>query len=199
MKRTTDTRAQYQLAMDEEGILLAAANILEQRLVREGALTDPNAAANYLKARCAALTHEIFGVVFLDTRHWIVATEHLFTCTVDASDVHSRVVVQKALQRNAAAVLLFHNHPRATPSRARRIGVSRPASSRRWRFLISGSWTTWCWAAPPTRAWRRGVGSSRPRGRRKALHNLALTLGPAPFFRRRTVARFLSNRRDVPL
>lgn len=51
MKRTTDTRAQYQLAMDEEGILLAAANILERRLLREGALTDPNAAANYLKAR----------------------------------------------------------------------------------------------------------------------------------------------------
>ena len=115
MKRTTDTRAQYQLAMDEEGILVAAASILERRLVREGVLTDPNTAANYLKARCAALPHEVFGVVFLDTRHRIVATEHLFTGTVDGCEVHPRVVAQRVLHHNAAAVVLFHNHPSGNP------------------------------------------------------------------------------------
>ncbi|MEA9886112.1 DNA repair protein RadC, partial [Xanthomonas campestris pv. raphani] len=36
MKRTQDLKAQYQLQMDEEGILLAAATILEQRLRRQG-------------------------------------------------------------------------------------------------------------------------------------------------------------------
>ena len=122
MNRTTDTRAQYQLAMDEEGILLAAANILERRLLREGALTDPNAAATYLKARCAALSHEVFGIIFLDTRHQIIATEHLFTGTVDGCEVHARVVAQRALHHNAAALVLFHNHPsgNAEPSAADR-------------------------------------------------------------------------------
>lgn len=115
MKRTTDTRAQYQLNMDEEGILLAAANILERRLLRESALTDPNAAATYLKARCAALSHEVFGVVFLDTQHRIIATEHLFTGTIDACEVHPRVVAQRALHHNAASLVLFHNHPSGNP------------------------------------------------------------------------------------
>lgn len=56
MKRANDIRAQYQLAMDEEGILLAASQILERRLQRQGAITDPNDAADFLKARCAGLT-----------------------------------------------------------------------------------------------------------------------------------------------
>ena len=115
MKRTTDTRAQYQLAMDEEGILLAAATILERRLQREGSLAGPTSAIDYLQARCAGLSYEIFGVIFLDSRHHILATEHLFTGTVDACDVYPRVVAQRALQHNAAAVVLFHNHPSGNP------------------------------------------------------------------------------------
>lgn len=115
MKRTNDTRAQYQLAMDDEGILLAAAGILERRLRREGAITDPTAAAQFLIARCSALPNEVFGVVFLDTRHRIIITEHLFAGTVDGCEVHPRVVAQKALQHNAASVILFHNHPSGEP------------------------------------------------------------------------------------
>jgi DNA repair protein RadC len=115
MKRTTDTRAQYQLAMDEEGILLAAATILERRLQRQGSLTGPTSAIDYLQARCAALPHEVFGAVFLDTQHRIIATEHLFTGTIDGCDVHARVVAQRALHHNAAAVVLFHNHPSGNP------------------------------------------------------------------------------------
>ncbi len=43
MKRTQDIKAQYQPQMDEEGILLAAANILEQRLHRQGRIHSPRA------------------------------------------------------------------------------------------------------------------------------------------------------------
>lgn len=115
MKRTTDTPAQYQLNLDEEGILLAASEILERRLAREGSLTDPSAAARYLQARCAGLPQEVFGIVFLDTRHQILASEHLFIGTVDGCEVHPRVVAQRVLHHNAAAVVLFHNHPSGNP------------------------------------------------------------------------------------
>lgn len=115
MKRTNDTHSRYSLAREEEGILLAAAKILEGRLHREGSITDPSAAAQFLIARCAALPHEVFGVMFLDTRHRILATEDLFTGTVDGCEVHPRVVAQKALAHNAAALILFHNHPSGEP------------------------------------------------------------------------------------
>ncbi|AUJ14668.1 DNA repair protein RadC [Xanthomonas oryzae pv. oryzae] len=57
----------------------------------------------------------VFGVVFLDTKHHILATEHLFTCTADACEVHNRVVAKRALELNAVAVILFHNHPSGNP------------------------------------------------------------------------------------
>ncbi|MEB1777254.1 hypothetical protein VDR33_22120, partial [Xanthomonas campestris pv. campestris] len=50
MKRTQDLKAQYQLQMDEEGILLAAATILEQRLQRQGRIHSPEQAGSYLVA-----------------------------------------------------------------------------------------------------------------------------------------------------
>ncbi|MEN9112864.1 RadC family protein [Xanthomonas euvesicatoria] len=115
MKRTQDRAVQYQLQMDEEGILLAAAHILEGRLQRQGRIHSPEQAASYLVARCAHLSHEIFGVVFLDTKHHILATEHLFSGTVDGCEVHSRVVAKRALELNAVALVLFHNHPSGNP------------------------------------------------------------------------------------
>lgn len=115
MKRANDIRAQYQLAMDEQGILLAASHILERRLQRQGAITDPSSASSYLTARCAHLDHEVFGTVFLDTRHCILATEHLFQGTIDGCEVHPRIVAKKALDHNAAAVIFFHNHPSGNP------------------------------------------------------------------------------------
>ncbi|MBB4768941.1 DNA repair protein RadC [Xanthomonas sp. LMG 8993] len=115
MKRTQDLKAQYQLQMDEEGILLAAATILEQRLQRQGRIHSPEQAGDYLVARCAHLPREVFGCIFLDTKHHILATEHLFSGTIDGCDVHPRVVAKRALDLNAAAVILFHNHPSGNP------------------------------------------------------------------------------------
>nr|WP_236612254.1 DNA repair protein RadC [Xanthomonas vesicatoria] len=115
MKRTQDLKAQYQLQMDEEGILLAAANILEQRLQRQGRIHSPDQAGDYLVARCAHLSHEVFGVVFLDNQHLIISTEHLFSGTIDGCEVHPRVVAKLALELNAVAVILFHNHPSGNP------------------------------------------------------------------------------------
>ncbi|UJB15930.1 JAB domain-containing protein [Xanthomonas translucens] len=115
MKRTQDRAVQYQLKMDEEGILLAAATILEQRLQRQGRIHSPDQAGDYLVARCAHLPHEVFGVVFLDTKHHVLATEHLFTGTIDGCEIHNRVVAKRALDLNAAAVIFFHNHPSGNP------------------------------------------------------------------------------------
>ncbi|MBO9790154.1 JAB domain-containing protein [Xanthomonas phaseoli] len=115
MKRTQDRAVQYQLQMDEEGILLAAATILEQRLQRQGRIHSPDQAGSYLVARCAHLPHEVFGVVFLDNQHLIISTEHLFSGTIDGCEVHPRVVAQRALELNAVALILFHNHPSGNP------------------------------------------------------------------------------------
>ncbi len=116
MKRNlNDTRAQYQLMMDEAGILLAAEDILRRRLERQGTIASPTDATDYLRSRCAHLAHEVFGVMWLDTRHRVIETEHLFSGTIDSCEVHPRIVAKRALETNAAACVLFHNHPSGNP------------------------------------------------------------------------------------
>lgn len=74
----------------------------------------------HLSARLAGAKDEHFGLVLLTTRHHLIAIEELFRGTIDAAAVHPRVVVRRALETNAAAVILYHNHPSgvAEPSHA---------------------------------------------------------------------------------
>lgn len=83
-------------------------------------LRDTDATKTLLRNRYRNHEHEVFGVIMLNTRHHIVAVEEMFRGTFDACSVHPREVVKLALKHNAAAVVLFHNHPSGCmePSRA---------------------------------------------------------------------------------
>ena len=74
-------------------------------------------------------TREAFYVLFLDNQHRVIKGEVLFEGTIDSASVYPREVVKRALDHNAAALILAHNHPSgaAEPSQAdrritRRIG-----------------------------------------------------------------------------
>ncbi|WP_228738995.1 hypothetical protein [Xanthomonas euvesicatoria] len=72
MKRNlNDTWAQYQLLTDKDGIPLAAEEILH-RLERRRTIESPTEVISYLAARCPHLPHEVFGRVWLDTRHRVI-------------------------------------------------------------------------------------------------------------------------------
>ena len=68
----------------------------------------------------AGLDHERFGIIYLDKRHRVIKIEILFRGTIDGASVYPREVVKACLRENAAAVVLFHNHPSgvAEPSHA---------------------------------------------------------------------------------
>jgi DNA repair protein RadC len=95
---------------------------LSQRLQRGDALLSPGDTARYLQARLRDYPYEVFGVLFLDNRHRVLAFEELFRGTVDGASVHPREVVRGALRHNAAAVILSHNHPS---------GVAEPSDADR--------------------------------------------------------------------
>jgi DNA repair protein RadC len=83
-------------------------------------LTSPGETSSYLRLRLAGYKNEVFGCVYLDNRHRIIRVAELFYGTIDGASVHPRVVLQQALELNAAATLLYHNHPSgvAEPSHA---------------------------------------------------------------------------------
>ncbi len=89
--------------------------------LRSGPLLDsPAATHRFLVARLRDQPHELFCCLHLDNRHRLIAFDELFRGTIDGASVHPREVVKQALRRNAAAVILAHNHPSglAEPSQA---------------------------------------------------------------------------------
>jgi DNA repair protein RadC len=101
-------------------VLEVSRRVLAQRLAAQPAFEQPQAVKDYLSLQLAALDHEVFGVLFVDAQHRLVAFEILFRGTLAQTSVHPREVVRRALALNAAAVVLAHNHPSglAEPSRA---------------------------------------------------------------------------------
>ncbi|TQV82549.1 JAB domain-containing protein [Exilibacterium tricleocarpae] len=93
---------------------------LRETLDREDALESPAAVRQYLRAHLRHQQQEVFAVLFLDSQNRPLAYEELFTGTIDGASIYPREVVKRALHRNAAALILAHNHPSgiAEPSQA---------------------------------------------------------------------------------
>jgi DNA repair protein RadC len=104
----------------EEAVIGAALAIIEDRMrVETSAFDRPQAVKDYLRLHLAGLDRESFGVMFLDVRHRLIAFEVLFEGTLSHTAVHPREVARRALQLNAAAVILAHNHPSGVAEQSR--------------------------------------------------------------------------------
>jgi len=102
-------------------VLLQAQELIDRQFrSRFLVLRDPDATRLFLKILLGGRAYEVFAVLFLDTRRRLIEYVEMFRGTIDAAQVHSREVVKEALDRNAAAVILVHNHPSgvAEPTKA---------------------------------------------------------------------------------
>ena len=104
----------------EQEAINIALSAIQQTLVNNNVMNSPKEVENYLKIKLAAEPDEWFAVMFLTSQHRLIRFEKLFRGTVNASHVHVRVIARKALELNAAALILAHNHPSgiAEPSNA---------------------------------------------------------------------------------
>ncbi|MEB0077853.1 DNA repair protein RadC [Pseudomonas sp. CCI3.2] len=84
---------------------------MAERLKRDPSLHNPGEVREYLKAMLRHEPHEVFGCLFLDAKHRVLAFEVLFHGSIRCAEVHPRQVVKRSLANNAAAVILCHNHP----------------------------------------------------------------------------------------
>jgi DNA repair protein RadC len=79
-----------------------------------------DALMSYCKTVMAYRETEQFRILFLDNRNVLIADEEQARGTVNHVPVYPREVAKRALELNATAVILVHNHPSGdpTPSRA---------------------------------------------------------------------------------
>ena len=114
-----DVAGDYRPA-DAGEVLQAAQRLLEQQLQGREVLSSPQVVRDFLRVKLGALEHEAFAVLMLDAQNRLIEYVELFRGTVSQATVYPREVVKESLARNAAALVLVHNHPSgvAEPSRA---------------------------------------------------------------------------------
>lgn len=95
---------------------------LKVKMTNENSLTSPSLTHHYLASRLVNKDREIFVVIFLNNQNHVITLEEMFIGTYNCVEVHPREVARRALQHNAAALILAHNHPSgiAEPSQADR-------------------------------------------------------------------------------
>jgi DNA repair protein RadC len=86
------------------------------RAAETDALTSPEAVAAYCRAALEGLKNEVFEVIYLNTRNRVIRMERLSEGTLDQTAVYPRRLIEGALARRAAGVVLVHNHPSGDPS-----------------------------------------------------------------------------------
>ncbi|MGR3807067.1 RadC family protein [Pasteurella testudinis] len=95
---------------------------LRQELQREVSFSNPETVRLYLQSELEGRQREVFLVLFLDNQHRLIRKEEMFLGSINSANVHPREIVKTALEYNAAALILAHNHPSgvAEPSEADR-------------------------------------------------------------------------------
>ncbi|NMG15173.1 RadC family protein [Aromatoleum bremense] len=94
-----------------QAVMELARRALAEQMNDADVFESPLAVRNWLRLRIGSLPHEVFHVLLLDARNRLIEAVELFRGTLTQTSVYPREVVKLALGRNAAAVILAHNHP----------------------------------------------------------------------------------------
>ncbi len=93
-----------------------ARRYLEDRLLTMGRLGQGRELEDYLLFSMGGLNQEVFRVFLLNSAGQVIASEDLFSGTLDQTVVYPREVLARALAAGAAALICAHNHPSGDPA-----------------------------------------------------------------------------------
>ncbi|WP_198266529.1 RadC family protein [sulfur-oxidizing endosymbiont of Gigantopelta aegis] len=103
-----------------QAVLEMSKRYLGETMENQDVISSPEDTRQFLKSQLGNRPYEVFAALFLDNRHRVIKFEELFRGTIDGASVYPREVVKTALEHNAAALIIAHNHPSgvAEPSTA---------------------------------------------------------------------------------
>ncbi|MBT3216561.1 MAG: DNA repair protein RadC [Candidatus Marinimicrobia bacterium] len=93
-----------------------ARRFLADRILDMDYIRSSGDVLNYLKHSLRDKSNEVFLVIYLNGRNQILKMEKLFEGTLNTSAVYPREVIKRALNNNASALVLVHNHPSGNPN-----------------------------------------------------------------------------------
>ncbi|MGC8201207.1 RadC family protein [Aliiroseovarius sp. PTFE2010] len=94
----------------------SAQRLARSRVIQQPVISSWNSLIDYCHTTMAHRDTEQFRVLFLDRKNVLIADEAQARGTVDHVPVYPREVVKRALELNASAIILVHNHPSGDPT-----------------------------------------------------------------------------------
>lgn len=94
-----------------QAVLEIARRHLAETLKRQSVFNNPDNVRCYLQSKLRHQQREVFAILLLDSQHQLITYQELFFGTVNCANVYPREVIKLALDHNAVAVILAHNHP----------------------------------------------------------------------------------------
>ena len=94
----------------------AAQRMARARILHRPVLSGWDALLDYCHTAMAHREIEQFRVLYLDRKNVLVADEEQARGTVDHVPVYPREIIRRALELNASALILVHNHPSGDPT-----------------------------------------------------------------------------------
>jgi len=105
-------------AITLKSVAAAGHRMLKQELINKPLLNNWTRLTDYCRATMGHETKEHFRLLFLNKKNELIADEIQQSGTVDHTPVYPREIVKRALELDATALILCHNHPSGdtTPS-----------------------------------------------------------------------------------
>jgi DNA repair protein RadC len=94
----------------------AARRLTKSEIGKRPSMGSFSAVVDYCHTAMAFNDREQFRILFLDKKNQLIADEVQATGTVDHTPVYPREVMRRALELNATALILVHNHPSGDPT-----------------------------------------------------------------------------------
>ncbi|MCR8828183.1 RadC family protein [Pseudosulfitobacter koreensis] len=94
----------------------AAHRMARAKVLNQHAISSWDALIDYCHTTMAHRETEQFRVLYLDRKNVLIADEEQAKGTVDHVPVYPREVAKRALELNASALILVHNHPSGDPT-----------------------------------------------------------------------------------
>jgi DNA repair protein RadC len=88
---------------------------LRQKIGKRDIISSPADLVNYCTSAMAHLHDEQFRIVYLNAKNEVLEDEMVQEGTIDQTAVYPRKIIERALQKKAAALILVHNHPSGNP------------------------------------------------------------------------------------
>ncbi len=115
-ERLGDVQGVGQAVICDLKILEAAAQrMARSKVMQRHVISSWDALLDYCHTAMAHRQTEQFRVLYLDRKNVLIADEEQAKGTVDHVPVYPREVAKRALELNASALILVHNHPSGTP------------------------------------------------------------------------------------